>query len=894
MNIFLKAIDKLVPLERIPKPLVLLYEQCQKLALFCANKKAGHCKYRTKLAASLRKKAGNYSYTVVTAVYNTDQYLDTYFKSLTRQSLDFKKHIRLILVDDGSVDGSADIIKKWQKEYPENITYIYQQNQGAAAARSAGLIYADSAWVTFIDSDDFVHPNYFYYVDENLKKHAAYNVKMLSCREIIYNEAIKKYCDTRPFRIYFENDVSILPHNDLKDKIQLSVASAFFSLNEIRRQKISFVEDANWGTFEDAYFVLQYLSKTMDGHCLFCRSPRYYYRKRNAKTSYIDQAVVNEKYYIDVIQDAYIKILELYKSEFGIIPKFVQNSILYDLSWKIKGAVQSPQILSFLPSHKQQQFLSLCDQTLAYIDDELILSFPADLSNFDHFLQIGSLACFKKRNIHSSFVYIDRYDHAKNLIRLRCFGSSFAEKIIEVCDELKSVPIIYKKTIRRNILDRIFIYEQHIWVSLPDTGKLSFSLAGERLKLVLGGEKYEALSAKQILEYFGEELKGKAISNSLAPWVFMDRDVQADDNAEHLYRYILKTYPEREIYFALRKSSHDWDRLKAEGFKLLDFGSRRYLSLMGKASKLISSHMDNIIMRYRPGILTGKHFVCLQHGITKDDLSQWLNAKNISLFITATENEYQSIVHDGSPYFLSAKEVVKTGFPRHDRLMELALTASPAAAKSILIIPTWRSYLLGPTKAKTQDHILLPEFIDSLYFKSWVGLLRSADFLSLVQQHGYSVNFFPHFNMHYYFNALSLDPAIKILSHKTINGMQSLLLSNNLLITDYSSVAFDFAYLQRPILYYQFDEDEFYKGNHPYTKGYFDYRKDGFGPVAKEREDLIHEISSLLERDCETLAEYRDRIEKTFPLKDGKNCERVYRSILSLDLPEPERTNTEQ
>ena len=76
------------------------------------------------------KHDGKYQYTVVSAVYNVEKYLDEYFESLVNQSLNFKKYIHLILVDDGSTDHSADIIKKWQKKYPNTITYIYKENGG--------------------------------------------------------------------------------------------------------------------------------------------------------------------------------------------------------------------------------------------------------------------------------------------------------------------------------------------------------------------------------------------------------------------------------------------------------------------------------------------------------------------------------------------------------------------------------------------------------------------------------------------------------------------------------------------------------------------------------------------------------------------------------------------
>uniref|UniRef100_UPI001F3516D2 glycosyltransferase n=1 Tax=Cronobacter sakazakii TaxID=28141 RepID=UPI001F3516D2 len=93
----------------------------------------------------------HYNYTVVSAVYNVGAFLDDYFESFIRQRLKFKKHIQLIMVDDGSTDNSAEIIKRWQKKYPNNITYIYQENAGQSSARNNGLQHVTTEWVTFID-----------------------------------------------------------------------------------------------------------------------------------------------------------------------------------------------------------------------------------------------------------------------------------------------------------------------------------------------------------------------------------------------------------------------------------------------------------------------------------------------------------------------------------------------------------------------------------------------------------------------------------------------------------------------------------------------------------------------------------------------------------------------
>ncbi len=77
----------------------------------------------------LVKYNGTQQYTVVSAVYNVEKYLNDYFSSLTKQSLNFKKHIQLILVDDGSTDRSAEIIKQSAD------TYLWGQAQSGGQGK---------------------------------------------------------------------------------------------------------------------------------------------------------------------------------------------------------------------------------------------------------------------------------------------------------------------------------------------------------------------------------------------------------------------------------------------------------------------------------------------------------------------------------------------------------------------------------------------------------------------------------------------------------------------------------------------------------------------------------------------------------------------------------------
>ena len=69
-----------------------------------------------------------------------------------------------------------------------------------------------------------------------------------------------------------------------------------------------------------------------------------------------------------------------------------------------------------------------------------------------------------------------------------------------------------------------------------------------------------------------------------------------------------------------------------------------------------------------------------------------------------------------------------------------------------------------------------------------------------------------------------------------------------------------------------------------YRPGYFDYERDGFGPVCEEEDALLDTIEAFLDgKPLDPI--YRERAEKTFIFRDGKCCERVFDAILDLDRP---------
>lgn len=98
------------------------------------------------------------------------------------------------------------------------------------------------------------------------------------------------------------------------------------------------------------------------------------------------------------------------------------------------------------------------------------------------------------------------------------------------------------------------------------------------------------------------------------------------------------------------------------------------------------------------------------------------------------------------------------------------------------------------------------------------------------------------------------------------------------MITDYSSVYFDFAYMRKPVIFYQFDEREFREKQ--YAEGYFDYHNTVLGKWADTLQDALNALEENLRNGCPMLEE--STIREFFPLWDTENCKRTFEAIKNL------------
>lgn len=121
-----------------------------------------------------------YQISVIVPVFNTEKYLPRCLDSLLRQTMP----IRIILVDDGSTDSSGEICDRYAGEHP-NITVIHKANGGAGSAKNAGIDRAETAFIGFVDSDDWITEDMYEYL---LKTQQAYQADVVQIEYVTVAE----------------------------------------------------------------------------------------------------------------------------------------------------------------------------------------------------------------------------------------------------------------------------------------------------------------------------------------------------------------------------------------------------------------------------------------------------------------------------------------------------------------------------------------------------------------------------------------------------------------------------------------------------------------------------------------------------------------------------------
>ena len=290
------------------------------------------------------------------AIYNTEDFLKEAIDSIINQTIGFK-NVELVLVDDGSTDNSKEICLEYKNKFPENIQYIYQENQGQATARNNGMKASRGKYLNFLDSDDKLELNALETVYDFFEKHFD-EVDVVSIPIRFFDRQAGEHILNYKYEKTEVADLLKKP-----DYIQLSASASFIKKKAIK----DYIFDTDLVVSEDAVFVNKILLEKKKMGVISDTS--YYYRKRFLTDSTVDLSVKSKNYFLQRSQLFFKELFDYSKEKYGEIFDFIKYTVMYDLQWifNFNG------IEKILDDEDLRVLKGYLHELLGEIDDEIIL-----------------------------------------------------------------------------------------------------------------------------------------------------------------------------------------------------------------------------------------------------------------------------------------------------------------------------------------------------------------------------------------------------------------------------------------------------------------------------------------------------------------------------------------
>lgn len=306
---------------------------------------------------------------VIVPVYNVEKYLNECVQSLVAQTCG---DMEIILVDDGSKDGSGSICDTLAAEY-ENITVIHKQNGGLSSSRNAGLDAAKGEYVSFIDSDDIIDPDMMAKMKTALDENP--DVSFVTCYLETFIEGTDKKSNFLPIAAEGRTTAVTYLREVLRHKADNAVCNKVF-----RTSAIGDLRFISGRINEDILFMISFLENNKEDIYVI---PEGLYKYRIRPGSITQQA--NTRLY-DFIENAFEikeRICRIYGNELGqesngYIYHEIVNFISTIEKYKAEGQFRDKMdyCLSYLKSHKKDFLTNKYCSTMKKLKLAFVLLMP--------------------------------------------------------------------------------------------------------------------------------------------------------------------------------------------------------------------------------------------------------------------------------------------------------------------------------------------------------------------------------------------------------------------------------------------------------------------------------------------------------------------------------------
>ena len=360
-------------------------------------------------------------------------------------------------------------------------------------------------------------------------------------------------------------------------------------------------------------------------------------------------------------------------------------------------------------------------------------------------------------------------------------------------------------------------------------------------------------------------------------WLMLDKLYKGGDSAEYLYRYCAKKPDGITKYYLINEDTSDYRKLKKDGYRPLKNGSLLHKLVFVNADLVLitNSHLfpfngyTKEESKYIRGLCNFTS-MCLQHGLSVQQcaIAQRRIIDNTSMYFLGSRYEKENLSRHAYDY--ARFDILKlTGIARYDGLIN-------HDKKQILISPTWRMYNSLPvTTSEGEQRGYNPAFKETTYFKIYNALINNEKLIRAAKTYGYKIKYLLHPIISSQLEDFTPNPELEVIPSVGDLSYEQILTQSSLMVTDYSGVQFDFAYMRKPVVYFHPEELPPH-----YQDGCFFYDTMGFGEICTKTDQLVDLLCEYMKHGCQMKSEYRRRADDFFAYRDHHNCERIYQEIL--------------
>lgn len=360
-------------------------------------------------------------------------------------------------------------------------------------------------------------------------------------------------------------------------------------------------------------------------------------------------------------------------------------------------------------------------------------------------------------------------------------------------------------------------------------------------------------------------------------WLMLDKLYKGGDSCEYLYRYSAKLNDGVTRYYLINKDTSDYKKLVKDGYKPLVPNTLKHKLVFLNADLVLitNSHLFpfNGFTKEKSRFFRGLcnfSSMCLQHGLSvqKCAMAQRRIIDNTTGYFLASKYEYENLSKHAYGY--AGFDILKmTGIGRYDGLKS-------NDKKQILLSPTWRMYNALPvTTSEGEQRGYNPEFKNTTYYQVYNNLINHERLIKCAKANGYKIKFLLHPILSSQAEDFTPNQEVEVIPSVGDLSYEKILTESSLMVTDYSGVQFDFAYMRKPIVYFHPEELPAH-----YEDGIFFYDTMGFGEICTKTENLVDLLCEYMENSCRMKQKYKDRADDFFAFSDHDNCSRIYKEIM--------------